>query len=156
MALTRDFKETVRARVARDPKYPKALLREGVECMLSGDVATAKTILRDYINATVGFRACRGHAYPVEKPDAHAWTRRQSARRQSFRGGQLSSTTRGRAFSCDDCSALGNSRSISCRWVPQAVAGARHSSPDGASAIPATAAGSRRPAASSSFGKEYE
>jgi DNA-binding phage protein len=55
MLLTRDFKETIRARVERDPKFRKALLREGVEAMLSGDVATAKTILRDYINATVGF-----------------------------------------------------------------------------------------------------
>ena len=55
MALTRDFKETIRARVARDPKFRKELLREGIECLLTGDVATAKTILRDYINATVGF-----------------------------------------------------------------------------------------------------
>jgi DNA-binding phage protein len=55
MALTRDFKETIRARVARDPKFRKELLREGIECMLTGDIATAKTILRDYINATVGF-----------------------------------------------------------------------------------------------------
>ena len=55
MALTRDFKETIRARVARDPKFRKELLREGIECMLAGDVATAKTILRDYINATLGF-----------------------------------------------------------------------------------------------------
>jgi DNA-binding phage protein len=55
MPLTRDFKETIRARVERDPKFRKALLREGVEAMLAGDVATAKTILRDYINATVGF-----------------------------------------------------------------------------------------------------
>lgn len=55
MALTRDFKETIRARVERDPKYRKELLREGIECMLGGDIATAKTILRDYINATVGF-----------------------------------------------------------------------------------------------------
>jgi DNA-binding phage protein len=55
MALTRDFKETIRARVARDPKFRKELLREGVESMLSGDIATGKTILRDYINATVGF-----------------------------------------------------------------------------------------------------
>lgn len=55
MALTRDFKETIRARVARDPKFRKELLREGIQCMLSGDVATAKAILRDYINATVGF-----------------------------------------------------------------------------------------------------
>ena len=56
MALTRDFKETIRARVARDPKFRKELLREGVESMLSGDIATGKIILRDYINATVGFK----------------------------------------------------------------------------------------------------
>ena len=55
MPLTRDFEETIRARAARDPKFRKELLREGVECMLTGDTATAKTILRDYINATVGF-----------------------------------------------------------------------------------------------------
>ena len=55
MALTRDFKQTVRARVQRDPKFRKELLREGIECMLNGDVATGKTILRDYINATLGF-----------------------------------------------------------------------------------------------------
>jgi DNA-binding phage protein len=55
MALTRDFKETIRARVERDPKFRKELLREGIESMLAGDIATAKTILRDYINATVGF-----------------------------------------------------------------------------------------------------
>jgi DNA-binding phage protein len=55
MPLTRDFKEAIRARVERDPKFRKELLREGIESMLSGDIATAKTILRDYINATVGF-----------------------------------------------------------------------------------------------------
>lgn len=55
MALTRDFKETIRARVARDPRFRKELLREGIESMLSGDIDTGKTILRDYINATVGF-----------------------------------------------------------------------------------------------------
>jgi DNA-binding phage protein len=55
MPLSREFKKTIRARVERDPKFRKALLREGVEAMLAGDVATAKAILRDYINATVGF-----------------------------------------------------------------------------------------------------
>jgi len=55
MPLTRDFKETIRARVERDPRFRKELLREGIEAMLAGDVATGKTILRDYINATVGF-----------------------------------------------------------------------------------------------------
>jgi DNA-binding phage protein len=55
MALTRDFKETVRARVQRDPAFRRELLREGLETMFNGDVETGKTILRDYINATVGF-----------------------------------------------------------------------------------------------------
>jgi len=61
MALTRDFKETIRARAERDAKFRKELLREGVECMLGGDIATAKTILRDYINATVGFAEVAEH-----------------------------------------------------------------------------------------------
>ena len=55
MPLTRDFKENIRARVKRDPGFRKALLREGIENFLSGDVETGKIILRDFINATVGF-----------------------------------------------------------------------------------------------------
>jgi hypothetical protein len=55
MALTRNFKETILARVKRDPGFRKALLREGIENFLSGDVETGKIILRDFINATVGF-----------------------------------------------------------------------------------------------------
>ena len=55
MALTRDFKATVLARVQADPKYRDALLEEGIETMLTGDVDTGKAILRDYIKATVGF-----------------------------------------------------------------------------------------------------
>jgi DNA-binding phage protein len=55
MALTQDFKQTIQARVKRDPGFRKALLREGIECFLSGDMDTGKTLLRDLINATVGF-----------------------------------------------------------------------------------------------------
>ena len=55
MALTRSFKETVQARVLADPAFRDALLREGIETMLGGDVDTGKAILRDYIKATVGF-----------------------------------------------------------------------------------------------------
>ena len=55
MALTRDFKATVQARVQADPAFREALLREGIETLLSGDVDTGKAILRDYIKATVGF-----------------------------------------------------------------------------------------------------
>ena len=55
MALTRDFKETVQARAQRDQKFRENLITEAAECLLAGDVETGKTILRDYINATVGF-----------------------------------------------------------------------------------------------------
>ena len=55
MALTGDFKATVQARVQADPAFREALLREGIETMLSGDVDTGKALLRDDIKATVGF-----------------------------------------------------------------------------------------------------
>jgi hypothetical protein len=54
MALTRDLKETIQARVERDPAFREALLKEGVECLLSGYVETGKAVLRNYINATIG------------------------------------------------------------------------------------------------------
>jgi DNA-binding phage protein len=41
--------------VKRDCGFRRALLREGIENFLSGDVETGKIILRDFINATVGF-----------------------------------------------------------------------------------------------------
>jgi hypothetical protein len=50
MPLTRDFKVTIRARVERDPKFRRELLRECIETMIADDIATAKAILRDYIN----------------------------------------------------------------------------------------------------------
>ena len=60
MALTRHFKETIGARIERDPAFREELLKEGVECLLSGDVETGKAVLRDYINATIGFRELGG------------------------------------------------------------------------------------------------
>lgn len=55
MALTRDFKDTVRARVEADPAFRDALLTEAMNAFLGGDIATGKAVLRDYIKATVGF-----------------------------------------------------------------------------------------------------
>jgi hypothetical protein len=57
MPLTHDFKETVRARAQREPKFRQALLREAVESYLTGDLETGKSVLRDYVNATIGFQA---------------------------------------------------------------------------------------------------
>jgi DNA-binding phage protein len=55
MALTRDFKKTVVARVERDPAFAKALLDEAATLFLSGEPETARLILRDLVNATLGF-----------------------------------------------------------------------------------------------------
>lgn len=55
MPLTREFKETILSRIERDPQFREELLREGVECLLSGDLDTGKAILRSYINGTIGF-----------------------------------------------------------------------------------------------------
>jgi len=65
MALTRDFKETIKKRAESDPDFAKALLHEAVDLMLDGDSTTAKLILRDLINATVGFERL---AEEVNKP----------------------------------------------------------------------------------------
>jgi hypothetical protein len=55
MVLTKSFKELVQKRIINDKGFADALLREGVDAMLAGDVDTGKAILRDYIKATVGF-----------------------------------------------------------------------------------------------------
>jgi len=55
MPLTRDFKDTVRARLIRSPAFRKAVLQEAVDGLLAGDVDTGKALLRDYVNGTLGF-----------------------------------------------------------------------------------------------------
>ncbi len=57
MSLTRDFRETIKARADAEPEFRAALLREVVETFLGGEVDVAKSLLRDFINATVGFQA---------------------------------------------------------------------------------------------------
>lgn len=57
MALTRDFQQTVKARADRDPEFRQGLLTEGLEAIVQGEIDVAKTLLRDYINATLGFEA---------------------------------------------------------------------------------------------------
>jgi DNA-binding phage protein len=57
MALTRDFKETILERAQSDPEFRVGLLTEAAECLLNNEPDIAKTLLRDYVNATLGFRA---------------------------------------------------------------------------------------------------
>ncbi len=61
MALTRDFRETVQADAKRDPAFREGLLSEAIESLLSGEVTLGKELLRDYINATVGFPKLAAH-----------------------------------------------------------------------------------------------
>ncbi len=60
MALTKDFRETIQARAQRDPTFRKALLQEGVEHLLASDLDIGKAVLRDYINAAIGFEELAG------------------------------------------------------------------------------------------------
>ncbi len=61
MALTRDFRETVQADAKRDPVFRRGLLSDALESLLSGEVLLGKELLRDYINATVGFPKLAAH-----------------------------------------------------------------------------------------------
>lgn len=65
MALTRDFKTTILARAQRDARFRQALFTEAINAYLAGDATTGKAILRDLINATVGFE---GLAAAINKP----------------------------------------------------------------------------------------
>jgi DNA-binding phage protein len=55
MTLTRDFKETIRNRTEREPEFAAALLDEAVTLFLNGEPETARVILRELVNSTVGF-----------------------------------------------------------------------------------------------------
>jgi DNA-binding phage protein len=65
MGLTRDFRETIAKRVRRDPDFAKALLDEAATLFLNGEPQLARLILRDLVNATVGFE---GLAIATAKP----------------------------------------------------------------------------------------
>jgi len=55
VALTRDFKETVKERAERDPAFAKAMLDEAATAFLNDEPHVARLILRDLVNASVGF-----------------------------------------------------------------------------------------------------
>ena len=55
MAIAHDFNQTVTDRVEHDPAFAKALFDEAATLFLNGEPDTARLILRDLVNATVGF-----------------------------------------------------------------------------------------------------
>ena len=48
MALTRDFKMTVRERLQSDPSFREEFLKEALSCFLASDVETGRSLLHDY------------------------------------------------------------------------------------------------------------
>ena len=62
---TRDVHLTIQARIQREPAYAQALWNEAVQLFLEGEPDTAKLILRDLVNATVGFEEL---AERIQKP----------------------------------------------------------------------------------------
>ena len=65
MAITRDYKDTINERVSREPAFTAALLDEAITLFLNGEPEVARLVLRDLVNATVGFEQL---ALEVEKP----------------------------------------------------------------------------------------
>jgi len=65
MALTRHFKQTVLERVTSDPKFAQQLLDEAATLFLNDEPDMARIILRDLINATIGFEKL---AAEIHKP----------------------------------------------------------------------------------------
>ena len=55
MGLTRDFQQTIGERVRRDKKFARSLLDEAATLFLNGEPEAARLLLRDLVNATVGF-----------------------------------------------------------------------------------------------------
>ena len=53
----REFKETVMREVRTNPEYARGMLGEALTLLIEGDTTTAKILLRDLVNASLGFRA---------------------------------------------------------------------------------------------------
>ncbi|HEY1647447.1 MAG TPA: transcriptional regulator [Terracidiphilus sp.] len=45
----------MKKRLLKSERFRRALLKEAVGCMIAGDVETGKSVLRKYINGTLGF-----------------------------------------------------------------------------------------------------
>ena len=65
MAITRNFRETVQERIENDEDFATALLDEAIQLFLNNEPSMARLVLRDLVNATVGFEAL---AIEVQKP----------------------------------------------------------------------------------------
>ena len=65
MTITRDYKDTINERVNNDPVFTAALLDEAITLFLNGEPDVARLVLRDLVNATLGFEEL---ATEIERP----------------------------------------------------------------------------------------
>ena len=56
MITTRDYRETVVARIKRDREFARLFYAGAVEMLLEGDTAGALSRLRDIVNAAISFK----------------------------------------------------------------------------------------------------
>ena len=103
MVLTRDFKQTIQARVRRDPDFRAQLLQEGMECLLAGDLATGKAVLRD-VFAGLCWRDGRSYTRSTAETGSHV--SRSSRRRTRYQPGR-SSTMPNSTPACSGARKLG-------------------------------------------------
>lgn len=57
MGRTRAVEETILQRAKANPEFRAALIGEALELIAENDVQTAKSLLRDYVLASIGFEA---------------------------------------------------------------------------------------------------
>lgn len=65
MNPTQDHKITLNQRIQKDPAFAQALLNEALSLFLNGEAEVSRLVLRDLVNATIGFEAL---ASEVNKP----------------------------------------------------------------------------------------
>lgn len=56
MALTREYKLTVLARIKRDPKFARALYAEALNSLIEGETEEGLSMLRDLVHAGITFK----------------------------------------------------------------------------------------------------
>jgi len=67
MALTRQYRETVVARIRSDPEFTAALYAEAVSALVEGDKSSALSILRDLVHAHISFKTLAEQTRIAEK-----------------------------------------------------------------------------------------
>ncbi len=65
MTVTRDVQETIQERIQNDTEFATALLDEAITRFLNNEPETARLVLRDLVNSTIGFEAL---AVEINKP----------------------------------------------------------------------------------------